>query len=465
MLGGGFAGMAAAASLAVRGHQVQLIEQTGSLGGKAARLQRQGFHFDLGPSVVTLPDMLSAPFIAAGETPPRFVPVAHPTRYDFPDGRTLHIGTDPHAVAAQLSASEWTAYDALLGDARSLYEAAAPTFVHGPPPSLWDLTQYGMRHGLAAKPWLRLPGYLARRHPSSHVRDVFLRFATYFGANPFRAPAVLHNIAWVELGIGAVNPEGGVAGLVHAYERLLRKLGVQINLHTQVDRIAPHGTGIDVHVTQADGASRRWRAAGAVSALDAARTYRLLGRSHPSQRWTPSLSGFVLALAVKGVSPERMQHNLIMPARYEQEFEDLARGRHPLDPTLYVSISSKVEPAHAPNGWENWFVLVNAPPGVRTDKAAYARHLLGLLKARGWLEAGQATVLGAFDTDHLERFATHGAIYGRMANSLGATVRLGYDVTGLPTLKLAGGTVHPGGGVPLAVQSGVHSADALHQQL
>lgn len=465
VLGGGFAGMAAAASLAVRGHRVRLIEQADSLGGKATNLRRQGFHFDLGPSVVTLPMMLERPFHDAGVAPPKFVPVAHPTRYDFPDGRTLALSTNRNAVTAQLSAQEQTAYEALLSDAQRLYENAAPTFVHGPPPTLRDLTQYGIRHGLSAKPWLRLPGYIARRQPSQHLRDVFLRFATYFGADPFQAPAVLHNIAWVELGMGAVNPAGGVAGLVQSFEALLRKLDVEVCLNARVQRIAPHRSGVEVHVVQDAGGTQRLRGDGAVSALDAARTFKLLGRAHPASGWTPSLSGFVLALAVRGASDDRFQHNLIMPARYEKEFEDLARGRHPSDPTIYVSISSKVEPSHAPTGWENWFVLVNAPPGARTDKAAYTRHLLGLLNARGWLKPGTATVLGAFDTDHLERFATHGAIYGRMANSLGATVRIGYDVKGFATLKLAGGTVHPGGGVPLAVQSGMHSAEALHRQL
>jgi phytoene dehydrogenase-like protein len=400
--------------------------------------------------------------VQAGVTPPTFEPVASPTRYDFADGRTLALSTHLPTVEAQLTTKERQAYEALLNDARSLYDAAAPVFVDGPPPSLWDLTRYGLRHGLAARPWLNLPAYVGRRQPSGALRDVFLRFATYFGADPFRAPAVLHNIAWVELGLGAVNPKGGVAGLVEAYETLLHRVGVNVERHAEVRRIAPHGNGVEVTVTTGSGSTRQVKADGAISALDVARTYRLMGRSHPSQRWTPSLSGFVLALAVQGESDLRMQHNLVMPSVYEKEFEELAKGRHPSDPTLYVSISSKVDRDHAPTGWENWFVLVNAPPGVRTDKAAYSRHLLGLLERRGWLAAGEATVLGVFDTDHLERFASHGSIYGRMADSLRATIRHGHDVTGMPNLKLAGGTVHPGGGVPLAVRSGLQSARALH---
>lgn len=465
VLGGGFAGMAAAASLAARGHRVHLIEQAGQVGGKAARYKRQGFHFDLGPSVVTLPETLAAPFAQAGLEPPTFEPVASPTRYDFADGRTLDLSTDQAAVEAQLMTEERQAYQALLSDARALYEAAAPVFVNGPPPSLWDLTRYGLQHGLAARPWLKLPAYIGRRQPSGALRDVFLRFATYFGADPFRAPAVLHNIAWVELGLGAVNPKGGVAGLLGAYETLLAHLGVNVECNTEVQRIAAHRNGVEVTVTTESGSTRMVQADGAISALDVARTYRLMGRSHPSQRWRPSLSGFVLALAVKGESDLGMQHNLVMPSVYEKEFEELAQGRHPSDPTLYVSISSKVDRDHAPVGWENWFVLVNAPPGVRTDKATYSRHLLGLLERRGWLAPGEATVLGAFDTDHLERFATHGAIYGRLADSLRATIRHGHDVAGMPNLKLAGGTVHPGGGVPLAVRSGLQSAHALHAKL
>ena len=228
VLGAGFAGLAAAIELALHGAEVTVLERAADPGGKAGEVREDGYRFDTGPSVVTLPDVIAAPFHDAGrELPLELRPLDPPARYRFASGRVLDVRRDVDATTAQLSAAEAHAYRTLLDEARALYEAAAPTFVHGPPPGPARLLRYGLRHGLRARPWAKLPDLLARHGATGELRDLFLRFATYFGADPFQAPAVLHNIAWVELGLGVVAPQGGVAGLVRASAQLARELGVR----------------------------------------------------------------------------------------------------------------------------------------------------------------------------------------------------------------------------------------------
>jgi phytoene dehydrogenase-like protein len=427
VLGGGFAGLAAALEAALQGLDVLLLERETFLGGKAGEVRDGGLRFDVGPSVVTLPGVLRAPFDAAGEAfPVALRPLEPLARYRFPSGRVLDLSSDVARTTAQLSAREARAYATLLEEARAFYEAAAPTFVHGPPPGPLRLARYGLRHGLRARPWARLPDLLAHHGATGELRDVFLRFATYF--------------------------------VVRAYADLARRLGVEIRTGVDVVGLAANEGGVRIDVRDADdpaGSVRVVQARRAVSTLDRGRTLRLLGRRAPEV--PPSLSGMVVLLDVGRRDADAPLHTLSMPARYEREFEAIAAGRTPDDPTLYVAVSARGTPSDAPDGRENWYVMANAPAlagGVRVDEAAYADRIERLLVERGLLAPGDVRRVATRGPRDLARLATHGAIYGAAPHSLLATIRPSHRVRGAPALRLAGGTVHPGGGIPLAVTSG-----------
>ncbi len=479
VLGAGFAGLAAAIELALNGAEVTVVERMAEPGGKAGEVRRGGFRFDTGPSVVTLPEVIAAPFHDAGRAVPlELRPLDPPARYRFASGRVLDVRKDVTATTAQLSASEARAYRTLLDEARALYEAAAPTFVHGPHPGPGRLLRYGVRHGLRAKPWAKLPDLLARHGARGELRDLFLRFATYFGADPFQAPAVLHNIAWVELGLGVVAPEGGVAGLVRAYETLARQLGVRFVYGATVTELRPRAGGAPEVRVQLGGRAAAYRPTRLVSTLDRDRTLRLLGRQPPGARLTPSLSGLVLLMAVEGRHPDVLHHTLSMPADYAAEFQAIRHGKAPADPALYLSLSCRSEPDDAPVDAENWFVMANAPAldssngagrngagrngagsgGTGIDEEAYARRVEALLVQRRWLREGEGRTLAVLGPRHLAGLASRGAIYGAAPHSLAATIRPSQRLRGVRDTALAGGTVHPGGGIPLAVLSGRRAA-------
>lgn len=466
VLGAGFAGLSAAIQLALGGAEVTLVERAPRPGGKAGEVRDGGFRFDTGPSVVTLPEVLRAPFEAAGRPFPLRLHELDPiARYRFPSGRVLDVRRDVDATTEQLRADEAHAYRSLLDEARILYEAAAPVFVHGPPPGPLRLARYGLRHGLRARPWATLADLIASHGASGELRDLFLRFATYFGADPFRAPAVLHNIAWVELGMGVVAPEGGVGGLVRAYHDLATSLGVRFAFDETVEQLRPRrGAAPEVHTRHAEG-GRRWIPDRLVSSLDRDRTARLAGRPTPGARQEPSLSGMVLLLAVEGEHPSVAHHTLVMPDDYRAEFDAIRAGRAPDDPTLYLSLGCRSRAGDAPPGQENWFVMANAPAlgprGGGIDEAAYADRIERRLLDRGLLRPGEQRRVAALGPRHLAGLASRGAIYGAAPHSLLASLRPSQRLRGLERTRLAGGTVHPGGGIPLAVLSGRQAADAL----
>lgn len=461
VLGGGFAGLSAAVNLALSGVSVTLLEQLPEVGGKAGEFVQDGFRFDLGPHVWTLPGVVGELFLRAGEAPPEFRAVSPLCRYRYPSGRVWDVGLDLGLSTAQLSTAEAQVYRRLLSEARTLYETAAPTFLFAQAPGVKELARYGLSGGLRARPFTSLPDLLKTFGATGELETFFLRFATYFGADPYRAPAVLHNIAWTELGLGVFYPVGGIKGVVRRLRTLAERLGVDVRTGVSVTRLHTVGSGIAKVETDAG----EFAADGVVSSLDLIRTHRLLGRKTRVEGYEPSLSGFVLLLGLDGETPELAHHTISFPEDYRAEFEAVRRGELPLDPTLYLSISSRTDPADAPPGCENLFILVNAPALTEPptldwelEGPRYTEHLLDVLARRGLDVRGRVRVQRAVTPAYLGRLAHRGAIYGAAPHSLLRTLRPKQTVRGVRNLVLAGGTVHPGGGVPLALLSGKHAA-------
>lgn len=476
VVGAGFAGLAAAIDLAREGARVTLLERASAVGGKAGEWRADGFRFDLGPSVFTLPDVVEAIFRDAGrERPFELRPLSPVCRYVYPSGRVWDVYHELEPTLAGLEPAEQRAYRRALDAARGLYRDAAPTFVRGTAPGLLRLAAYGLRAGWRAHPGRRLPDLLAALGVRGDLLPFFLRFATYFGADPYRAPAVLHNIAWVELGLGVTLPVGGVHGVVRALRDLAEDLGVEVRTGTEVVALDERSGRIAEVVTTTEALP----VDAVVAAVDRRWALRLVGRPVPA-RHAPSLSGTVALLGVRGLTPALAPHNVLFPPDYAAEFADLRAGRHPADPTLYLHASVKGDPEDAPPGCENWFVMANAPAlpadvergapdradapitadRARTDAEA-ARRLRAALAARGF-DAGQRTVVERdLGPGELAAFGDRGAIYGAAPHGLTSTLRPGPRLRGVGNLWLAGGTVHPGGGIPLALLSGRFAAAAL----
>ena len=438
VVGAGFAGLAAALRLRMAGLEVTVIEQLDQHGGKAIGWEG----VPTGPTVLTLPEIPRRIFEAFGSSLQGLSPVSPLTRYAWPDGRVFAPKVDLEATTAQLSRQEADHYRRLLDEAKTMYEGAKETFLLGPPPQTFDLLRYGLRDGLRAHPFKSLEA-LVQSGP--HLTPFFLRFATYLGANPYHAPAVLHNIAWVELGLGVFHLPGGMRALADRLFELAQRQGVVFVFGQKVLEMQrlPGRIG----ALRTDGG---WYSADLyISAADRHFTLQWLGLPQPG--YALGLAGFAVLLKLS--EPVPLGHHIYFSQDYRGEWLEIGAGRWPLDPTLYLHSDGEAA-----------FLLVNVPSLPESAVAHgrqdqdYAEHLLARLQQVHPLPIAKWRAMSPKD---YSRTAYRGALYGRAPHGLLGALRPGWDLAGIRNLAQVGGTVHPGGGVPLSMLSGWNGAQWL----
>jgi len=480
VIGAGMGGMAAAARLAVKGHDVTIVEQGATYGGKLARYSRDGFVFDTGPSLFTLPAVYRDLFLKTGgalEDSVDLQALDTAFGYRFPDGSTLDLpGVDPGRIARamgdQLGGAAAEDWRGLMDRAAEVWRITRGPFLQSPLNGAGTLVRLATdpREVKAVAPFRSLRS-LGRKHLRDPRQVMLLdRYATYQGSDPRKAPAALMTVPYVEQAFGAWHLGGGVATLADALAHRCRERGVTLRLHADVARVRTSSVGVtgvelvDGEVIPSDVV---------VANCDATRLYSELVRDERARpalkrvrKATPSLSGFVLLLAVRGRTPGLRHHNVWFPDDYDAEFDDIFSGRPVRDPTVYVCAPD--DPRMRPDDeHESWFVLVNAPSVGHVDWGAirepYADRVLEVMARRGhdirdrilWRE-----IQTPADLDARVR-APGGAIYGTSSNGVRAAFLRPANVSPVPGLFLVGGSSHPGGGLPLVGISAEIVAEAI----
>lgn len=488
VIGAGLGGLAAAIRLAAAGQRVLVLERNAAVGGKMSEVRADGFRFDTGPSVITMRAVLEDLFAAAGQRMQdhlELLPVDPLTRYFFADGSTLDIARslpDTLAQIARLDERDVAGYQKYLAYAARLYNITAPVFTFGPPPVLASLRQVPAADALFAggQALRSMQAAICAHVQHPHLRQLLGRFATYVGASPYLATALLSVVAHVELNGGVWYPRGGVYAIAAALAGVAQKLGVEIRTGAAVTAIELHAQPKRQRVAGVRLASGELIAARAVIAnTDVASVYAQLlpaafgARAARLARRKVSCSGFIMLLGVAAQHAQLAHHNILFSADYAREFQQLfAQEIPPDDPTVYVAITSKTDAAHAPAGCENWFVLANVPASSahynwEEGRARYAELVLARL-ARLGLDARTLRFSTSFTPPDLERMsgARRGALYGVSFNHrLAPFVRPRNAAPDVGGLYFAGGTTHPGGGVPLVLLSGKLAAELVLQQV
>lgn len=478
IIGGGVGGLCTAIRLGAAGHDVTLFERNDVVGGKLAVFERDGFTFDIGPSLLTLPHVFDELFQLAGSSLDEqldLVRLDPQFRYFWRDGAHLVVHDDNDATAAAFDtfAGAGEAWRELNDRGRQIWDVSERTFFAGPMSNPIDLLKrMESLSDLRAIDALRTLGAAARdTFEDSHLQQWLGRYATYSGSSPRRAPATLQCIPYIEAEYGCWYPLGGLGALSTALVSVAEQVGVEIRTSTDVERINDTGdavTGVrlvDGTVVHADIV---------VANTDAEHLYRDLLPDDSAlkkvRRADRSTSGFAMCMGVSGQTPAvdgapLGHHNVFFSDDAAQEIRQIEAGQLADDPTIYACISSVTDSTHAPTGDENWFVLVNTPAGAAVDSAAYRDVVLHRLADHGVDLVDRLQFSARLTPRDIEKFyrSPGGAIYGSSSNGRRAAFARPSNRGPRRGLYLVGGSSHPGGGLPLVATSARIVAEMVEQ--
>ncbi len=457
--------------LAAKGYQVDVFEASDRLGGKLNELRMEGFRFDAGPSLFTLPGSVDELFALCGEDPRQhfhYQKLEVVCQYFYDDGTRLSAFQAPERFAAELERA--------LGEPRAnvlkflrhsqeLFELTSELFIFS---SVHKLSSFMSKNALkAGMHFGKIDAFKtmdeANRKFFSKPKTVqlFNRYATYNGSNPFKAPGTLNVIPHLEHNVGGFFPRGGMYDITRVLVALAERQGVRFHASTPVRQIRTQGQRVagvrlDDRFVPADLV---------VSDVDIVPTYQMLeGHSLPQQflKQERSTSALIFYWGVNRQFPELELHNILFSNNYEREFEALFDDKKLYhDPTVYIFISAKLVPADAPEGCENWFTMINVPENVGQDWDSIIRNarlyiLRKIKKALGVDLTGHIVAEDILDPRLIEKRTSsyHGSLYGPSSNSkFSAFNRHANFKSDLAGMYFTGGSVHPGGGIPLCLSS------------
>ncbi len=482
IIGAGIAGIATAIRLAVKGYDVAIFEANSYPGGKLSEFEKDGFRFDAGPSLLTMPQYIDELFMLADKKPTDYFSYQKldvVCNYFYEDGSYIKASADEDKFIAELSKATdepETAIKKYAENSRRIYNITNHVFLER---SLHRLKTYLSWNAIGSI--LHLPQIDAMRtmHKAntSFFRDqravqFFDRYATYNGSNPFSAPATLNVIPHIEQHFGAYFPDGGMYNIVISLVKLAESLGVKFHYNFPVEEIVLDGRkvkGIKVN-------GELHEADIVVSNMDVWFTYHKLLKDrpklHPQKilQQERSSSALIFYWGINKQFPQLDLHNIFFSADYKTEFDHIWQQKDIYhDPTVYLNISSKYKPDDAPARCENWFVMINVPANTGQDwdqLIADARKNI-VAKLNRLLGEDISPLIvneSVLDPRGIESRTSsyQGSIYGTSSNSqFAAFLRHANKSSKIDGLYFCGGSVHPGGGIPLCLLSAKIVSDWL----
>ena len=496
VVGGGLAGLSSACVLAARGHRVTLMDKNDWVGGKAAQHNAEGYRFDMGPTILTLPSVLRRIFKEADRDLDDYLSMVEcdPQWRCFFDGEgseepaVLDLVKDTDRMTENVrrltgDQKSTEGYKRFMEMSRNLHGVSDRFFFWKSIGGLTDTMEVGgafspavLKDVMSLRMGRSVASVVRSHVPDRRVAQMMDHFTQYVGSSPYQSPAVLCGIAHMQTDEGIWYPMGGTRAVPEALSKLAEDLGVEILTGTDVIRITT-ADGRVTGVVTSDGETHH--ADAVVSNCDAVRTYReLLGDTPQGERferkndYEPACSGVVLYLGLNRRFDQLTHHNFVFSRDAEEEFDWIYNKGEPApDPTAYVCAPAVNEPAVAPEGGEALYILVHTPylrehHDWKKMLPEYREVILDKLERTAGMEGLRESIVyeNALTPEgiHNRYRVLNGAIYGLASHGkyLGA-FKPGNRRKDLPGLYLAGGAAHPGPGMPMVMMSGWIAADSL----
>lgn len=487
IIGAGIGGLSAAALLASRGHRVTVLEKEGHAGGKARRLTVDGAEIDAGPTVFTLRDVFDDIFRACGAELEAHVSVRRAetiARHAWSGDERLDLFADSarseDAIGQFAGADAAAGYRTFRAEAQRIHAILdKPLLRRGkvswPLPLMWRIGLWRVGDLIAIRPYESLWKVLGEHFADPRLRQLYARYATYCGSDPFRTPATLMLIAHVEAqGVWLI--DGGMSALARALQRLGEAQGATYRFGRAVERIECDNGRASAVILQ--GGERIAADAVIVNADPAALAGGTLGQAAGravgrSVRRNRSLSAMVWTAHAGTSGFPLMRHNVFFSPDYAREFTDIRDGAPPANPSVYVCAQDRETGTDLPRGArERLQVIVNAPANgdshhYSSEEKERCTEAMRRSLARCGLELEQPLPHHLLTPNDFERFlpSTGGAIYGRASHGWAASFLRQGTRTRIPGIYCAGGSTHPGAGVPMAALSGQLAATTVSQDL
>lgn len=473
IIGAGIAGLATSVRLQSAGYKVDVYEMNSYPGGKLTEFSEHGYRFDMGPSLFTMPQFVEELFSVAGKKTSDYFEfkkkktVCH---YFYEDGTRFHADANPERFALNAEkAFDVTQEDLIKYFQRSKkkYDLTASLFLEK---SLHKVSTYLSKDTLKA---ILNMGVLdlntsLHSHNESRFKDprlvqLFDRFATYNGSDPYQTPGIMSMIPHLEQYFGTFFPKGGMHSITQSIYRLSQDLGVNFHFNSKVEKIlVEKNKAIGIKINGENHYSDVL-----VSNSDVVPTYRnlLIDQKAPEKILAQprSSSALIFYWGVKKEFSELDLHNIFFSENYKAEFETIFSKNNVInDPTVYVNITSKEEKDDAPNGCENWFVMINTPSNKGQDwEEIINRSRNNIIEKLSRLLGENIGELieyeSILDPRSIESktYSYQGALYGAASNNkFAAFLRHPNFTNKISNLYFCGGSVHPGGGIPLCLLSG-----------
>ncbi len=489
VVGAGLGGMSAAIQMATQGYQVELFEKNSNVGGKLNVLEEKGFSFDLGPSIFTLPQMFRPVFEGDGKKLEDYVDLVRVNpqwRNFFEDGSHVDLWEDLEDMReelAKLSPTAFEQYAKFLEYSKEQYDLVEDGYFAEGLDKFWDFVKHYGLFGAKNMDFARtMTSGIHKRVDDPKLRAILEYFIKYVGSSANDSPAFMNLMPNIQTEFGLWYVKGGLYKLALAFEKRMQEVGVKLHLNTEVLGIDQEGKRVtSVKVRREGESAREIKCDAVVSNMEVIPAYeKLLGENtrfmKKLEKFEPACSGIVLHLGTDKVYPQLRHHNFFYSKNQSNHFDRVFHDKKlPDDPTIYLVAPTRSDASQAPEGCDNIKILPHIPyinekaPYTYEDCVALKELVVDKLERMGLTDLRKHTIVEDFWTPFdIEKkyYSNKGSIYGVVSDMKKNFAFKAPKKSGkYNNLYFVGGSVNPGGGMPMVVLSGTHVAKMVGQEI